>query len=150
SLIYKTLILSGLRKGELASLTVAQLQLQGDSPFTELDAPSEKNRRGSVIPLRTDLAADLREWLAAEAERLPEEARRRTRARQAGLPPATPVFDVPKGLLRIRARDLGAAGIARWVEVNDGMGEAGHVPAGPDRIIGSAGIDTDHPHHRLP
>src|SRR5262249_12532403 len=62
ALIYKTLVLTGLRKGELASLTVAQLHLNGAIPSLALDAADEKNREGNDIPLREDLVADLREW----------------------------------------------------------------------------------------
>ncbi len=64
ALIYKTLVLTGLRKGELASLTVGQLDLDSPMPFVELNAADEKNRQGSTIPLRLDLAIDLREWLS--------------------------------------------------------------------------------------
>ena len=47
--------------GELASLTVAQLELDGQMPFVVLHAADEKNRPGSTIPLSTDLAAQLRD-----------------------------------------------------------------------------------------
>ncbi len=67
-LIYKTLVLIGLRKGELASLTRRQLVLDADPAFLVLDAADEKNREGSTIPLRADLAADLRAWLADKAK----------------------------------------------------------------------------------
>src|SRR5262245_43798953 len=59
ALIYKTLVLTGLRKQELASLTVAQLSLDGRDAYALLDAAAEKNREGNAIPLRSDLAADL-------------------------------------------------------------------------------------------
>ena len=59
-LIYKALVLTGLRRGELASITVGQLDLDADPAFLTLDAADEKNRQGSTIPLRADLAADLR------------------------------------------------------------------------------------------
>jgi integrase len=68
ALIYKTLVLTGLRKGELASLTVGQLDLDADPPFLVLDAADEKNRQGNSIPLRGDLAADLRAWVAEKAK----------------------------------------------------------------------------------
>ena len=61
SLTYKVLVLTGLRKGELASLTVGQLHLDGAVCFASLDAADEKNRQGSEIILRDDLANDLRE-----------------------------------------------------------------------------------------
>src|SRR5262249_56629280 len=75
ALIYKTLVLTGLRKNELASLTVAQLHLDGPVPYAALDAADEKNREGSDIPLRDDLADDLRHWLADKLGRLQDQAR---------------------------------------------------------------------------
>jgi integrase len=65
SLIYKTLVLTGLRKGELRSLTAGQLDLDGPTPCAMLDAADEKNRQGSAIVLRDDLAADLRDGWAS-------------------------------------------------------------------------------------
>ena len=59
-MIYKTLVLTGLRKSELASLTVAQLRLDGPVPHVELDAADEKNREGNGVVIRADLADDLR------------------------------------------------------------------------------------------
>ncbi len=74
ALIYKTLVLTGLRKGELESLTVAHLHLDEAIPFAVLDAADEKNREGNEIPLRDDLAADLRDWLAGKLVVLQSEA----------------------------------------------------------------------------
>jgi len=137
ALIYKTLVLTGLRKGELASLTAGQLNFDADPPFLVLDAADEKNREGSTIPLRSDLAGDLRQWLAEKARMLQEAAgetqtlrfdpgKRRTSdsggfqgqcCQQAttvrGLPADTPLFIVPAGLRRILDRDLRAAGIPK-------------------------------------
>jgi integrase len=113
ALIYKTLVLTGLRKGELASLTVGQLHLDGLTPSAVLDAADEKNREGNTIALRADLAADLREWLADKLDRIQSEARRLGRPIPAKLPPDTPLFIVPAGLLRILNRDLRMAGIAK-------------------------------------
>ena len=75
ALVYKTLVLTGLRKGELASLAAGQLDLNADPPSLVLDAADEKNREGSTIPLRSDLAADLREWLADRLQSLQDAAR---------------------------------------------------------------------------
>jgi len=130
ALIYKTLVLTGLRKGELASLTVGQLVLDADPAYLVLDAAAEKNREGSTIPLRADLAADLRDWLAAKAQAgTPSglEATRGPAGHVLKLPTAeptlstgTPVFAVPHGLIKILDRDLLAAGIARRVELSPG------------------------------
>ena len=73
-LIYKTLVLTGLRKGELSSLTVAHLHLDEAVPFATLAAADEKNREGNDIALRDDLAADLRDWLDDKLRRLQAEA----------------------------------------------------------------------------
>ena len=108
ALIYKTLVITGLRKGELASLTVGQLNLDADPPCLVLDAADEKNREGSTIPLRTDLAADLRQWLADKTKAAENDAGQILR-----LPADTPVFRVPRDLVRILDRDLKLAGIEK-------------------------------------
>ncbi len=129
--------LTGLRKGELTSLTVAQLDLDAGPPYLVLDAADEKNREGSTIPLRADLVADLREWFAYRLQTLQDAARnapavpfdpeagRRSRGRcgdskgsgptsiPVKLPADTPLFCIPAGLLRILNRDLKAAGISK-------------------------------------
>jgi integrase len=63
ALINKTLVLTGLRKNELASLSVAQLRFDGPVPHVELDAADEKSREGNGVVVRADLAGDLRHWL---------------------------------------------------------------------------------------
>ena len=67
ALVYKTLVLTGLRKLELASLTVGQLEFDGAVPYVVLEVADEKSRRGAEIPLRSDLAADLRQMAWREA-----------------------------------------------------------------------------------
>jgi hypothetical protein len=113
ALIYKTLVLTGLRKGELQSLNVVQLHLDEPVPFAALDAADEKNREGNEIPIRDDLAADLRLWLADKLRRLQDETRARGKPIPARLPPDTPVFDVPDKLCKILNRDLRLAGIPK-------------------------------------
>ncbi len=113
ALIYKTLVLTGLRKGELSSLTVAHLRLDEAVPFLSLDAADEKNREGSDLAVRDDLAADLRDWLAAKLRRLQDKALASDAPIPARLPPDTPLFDVPVKLSKILNRDLKLAGIAK-------------------------------------
>jgi integrase len=113
ALTYKTMILTRLRKGELASMTVGRIHLDADLPYLDLDAADEKNRQGSTIMLRDDLADDPRQWLAAELVRLQAEAREQGGPIPARLQMDMPLFTVPKGLLRILNRDLKAAGIAK-------------------------------------
>ena len=90
ALIYKTLVLTGLRKNELASLTVAQLRLDGPIPHVELDAADEKNREGNGVVIRADLADDLKHWLADKLAALQAEARRRGEPIPARLPGDAP------------------------------------------------------------
>jgi integrase len=114
ALVYKALVLTGLRKNELASLTVGQLDLDAERPYAILDAADEKNRQGSEIPLRPDLAADLRAWLADRlAERQADARLKLGQPVPIRLPPSEPVFDVPAGLVRILDRDLVAADIPK-------------------------------------
>jgi integrase len=119
ALIYKTLVLTGLRKGELASLTVGQIDFDSPVPYLFLEAKDEKNRQGSEIPLRRDLASELRAWLDEKLAVLQDVARRRGDPITAQLSPSTKILDVPTGLIRIFDRDLVFAGIAR-VEKRNG------------------------------
>jgi len=113
SLIYKTLTLTGLRKGELASITVGQLYFDAPQPHVDLLAKDEKSGRGAKIPLRGDLIADLRAWLGEKLAILQEEARSKGEPLPLRLPHDEPLFCVPSGLIRIFDRDLEAAGIPK-------------------------------------
>ena len=113
ALIYKTMVLTGLRQGELASLTVGHVHLDADRPYLELDAAAEKNREGSSLPLRADLIADIEGWLTDRLERLRGEARASGEPMPAQLPARAPLFDVPDKLIHIFDRDLKAAGIPK-------------------------------------
>ncbi len=85
--------MTGPRLNELRTLTCRDLSF-GDLPFIKLKHCNEKNRQGSTLAIRSDLATELREWTAG---------------RERG----DRVFDVPAGLLRIMNRDLKAAGISK-------------------------------------
>ncbi|MGH7192326.1 MAG: tyrosine-type recombinase/integrase, partial [Candidatus Saccharimonadales bacterium] len=122
ALIYKTLVLTGLRKGELASLTVGQLDLDGTFPTIVLHAADEKNRAGSTLPIRSDLAADLARWVDTLTERHTGDSGASEGRlclpmtglpRSGKLPADTPLFTVPSGLIRILDRDLTLAGIPK-------------------------------------
>ena len=93
ALIYKTAVLTGLRLNELRTLTCRDLSF-GDVPFVKLNHTNEKNRGGSTLAIRSDLAAELRAWIAGKDR-------------------GDRVFVVPDGLLRIMDRDLKAAGIPK-------------------------------------
>ncbi len=67
ALAYKTMALSGLRLGELAAVRVRDVVLDAPSPNILLAARHAKNREEAVIPLRADLAEDLRLWISGAA-----------------------------------------------------------------------------------
>ncbi len=104
SLIYKTLALTGLRKSELASITLGQVWLEETQPYLELKAKDEKSGRGAHIPLRSDLAAELRKYVSEKRCRLKS---------AAPLPASAPLFEIPRSLVGIFDRDLAAAGIEK-------------------------------------
>ncbi len=114
SLVYKTLILTGLRKSELAALRVNQLQLDGSHPHIVLNAADEKNREGNSIPLRQDLADDLRQWLddRKRSDSTPTLKFSGVAGHADESLADSAVFVVPDALVKILKRDLKAAGIA--------------------------------------
>lgn len=63
ALIYKTLVLTGLRLGELRSIRICDVILDDQNPRIVLDPRNEKNRQGSQLPLRDDLRRDLTAWI---------------------------------------------------------------------------------------
>ena len=68
ALLYQLGLDSGLRRNELGSLTPESFDLAGPEPVVIVESRHAKNRRKAVLPLRTDLAAKLREWLATKAQ----------------------------------------------------------------------------------
>ena len=100
AIVYKTLVLTGLRRGELASLTVADLCLDGSVAYADLGAGDDKSREGSEIPLRADLAEDLRKWLADKLAVLQALAHERGEPIPDRRPADTPLFLVPRQLVK--------------------------------------------------
>jgi integrase len=115
-LVYKAFVLTGLRKSELQSITVAQVDLDADPPCLLLYAGDEKNRHGSNIQLRSDLASDIRTWLTDRLHAMQAACLKAGEPIPMKLPGDLTLFNVPGGLLRIFNRDLVAAGIARIVK----------------------------------
>ena len=111
AMAYRMLVLTGLRKGELAALVVDDLHLDAAVPHVALSAGITKNAEEDVIPLRADLVAELRSWIA---ERF-----------GPGTPPPTGrLFDIPTQFIRNFDRDLKAAGIPK----RDERGPDGRCP----------------------
>ena len=110
ALIYKTMVLTGLRKKELKSITIGQCHLTDSRPFIELASIDEKNRKGSDIPIRCDLAAELAEWIK---DNKAERQTIRIDDKSNAADPDRNLFTVPAGLVRILNRDLKAADIPK-------------------------------------
>jgi len=113
ALIYKLAVTTGLRKSELASLTVGQLDLDGDFPHVRLNAADEKNREGNSIPLRRDVTDELREWVSSLRAGFGNVLAFRRDTFATALPTSTPLLNVPKAFCKILNRDLKAAGIPK-------------------------------------
>ncbi len=116
ALAYKVAVTTGLRRGELASLTIGQLDLDSNFPHVRLNAADEKNRQGNSIPLRRDVADELREWVASLSKPATDSANVLTFHRHTvavELPASTRLFKIPKAFCKILNRDLKAAGIPK-------------------------------------
>jgi integrase len=64
ALLYKLGVETGLRAGELRSLTRASFDIDGDNPTVTVEAEYSKRRREDTLPLRRALVAELRNLLA--------------------------------------------------------------------------------------
>jgi hypothetical protein len=62
--IYLLSYLTGLRKGEIASLTRANFKLDGEQPTLTVEAKHSKHRKKDTLPLHVDLVTEVRMWLA--------------------------------------------------------------------------------------
>jgi integrase len=101
-LLYKSAMLTGLRKGELAQLRVAFIDFcHAPYPLLHLPGSITKNNKEATLLLLLDFAEELRQWVQA-----------------TGKKPEDLLFDVPEKANPIFLRDLKAAGIP----VQDGKG----------------------------
>lgn len=92
-LAYWTVATTGLRRNELGSLTPESFDFRGATPLVRVEGRHAKNRRTAALPLRTDLAAELKAWLVDK-------------------PAGVPVFPVKGGATsKMLAADLAEAGI---------------------------------------
>ena len=98
ALVYKFMMLTGLRRGETASLTVSAVCLDTGNPYVCIESKHAKSGRAAILPLRADLADDLRKHIAHMAGKIS---------------PDTPLFNIGRNLLRSFNLDLAAAGIAK-------------------------------------
>jgi Phage integrase family len=108
-LIYKLAVLTGLRRGEIESLTFDHLHFTGAMAFVSMKAKDTKNREAIDIPLRADIADELRQWVDIK-NRSQVAGSLRSESRVAG---SEKLFSVPRSLIRCLDRDLAAAEIAK-------------------------------------
>jgi len=118
AMLYRLAVETGLRSSELASLTRSSFHLDGEVPTVTVQAAYSKRRRDDVLPLRSNTANDLREFLANTPPL----------AKAFHMPPAT---NVVTKLLR---PDLATARQA-WLDDADTTtpNEQGRNEATPDR-----------------
>src|SRR5690606_27977618 len=116
--IYKVLVLTGLRRGELASLTVASVVLNAATPCLILQAAHAKNYQRAELPLRSDLADDLANWIEelqtarTVAIKDAQNILSMGGTNRPALPANTPLFPaINQELIKVFDRDLSAAGI---------------------------------------
>ena len=64
AMLYRLAVETGLRAGELRSLTRSSFDLDSDPPTVTVAAAYSKRRREDTLPLRTELTHDLRQFLA--------------------------------------------------------------------------------------
>jgi len=103
ALVYKFMMLTGLRRSEAALVTVGALCLDEDAPYVHVEGKHAKSGRAATLPLRGDLAGDLRKHVAHLTE-----------GHDEGVPPDTPLFDIDwRNLLRTFNLDLAAANIPK-------------------------------------
>jgi len=113
ALIYKTFVMTGLRKKELASITVGQAVLDGPKPHLILHGKDAKNAKAARIPLTAELAADLRAWVADRLECARQAASKAGTSIPLTLSSQEKLLRVPTALVKILNRDLKLAGIPK-------------------------------------
>jgi len=121
ALAYKTAAYTGLRWGELRSITIGAACLDNMPPYLELAAKDEKARRGAQIPLQDDLASELGEYLAERIARLQGDCS----AFPGAFDEKTLFENLPQCMAKIFDADCVAAGIPKY----DGAGRVIDVHA---------------------
>ncbi len=111
ALIYRVLFTTGLRRGELAALTMGDVVFNNASPAIQLRGVHAKNGKSATLPLRADVAAELRQWIEQKTEALCRH--KGDVAGAAHVAVDEPLFRVPEQLVKVLNRDLAAAGIPK-------------------------------------
>lgn len=114
---YLIMITTGLRRGEVSSLTPESFDLNGDQPTIRVEGKWTKNKRVAVLPLRQDVAAQIRDWLdgkEAGVELLPLRKGKKTAMIRADLRAAQIAYETPQGIVDLHSlRTTFATNLAR-------------------------------------
>jgi len=102
AMLYWLAVETGLRAGELRSLTRSSFDLEGDSPTVTVAAEYSKRRRQDTLPLRPELAAELRTFLWTKTR----------------TDPVFPTMPQREHLAKMFREDLAAASIAYRDDAN--------------------------------
>lgn len=113
SLLYRLLLTSGMRKGEIMSLTVGQLALNDTPPVLRIPGSKTKNRQDATIPLHPNLVPELRKWHREMLEIARDQAMRAGHPLPKKLHDGTKVFKVANSFTSVLYRDMQVAGIER-------------------------------------
>ena len=107
AMAYRLAVETGLRQNELRSLTRPSFELDGEEPAVTVAGQATKNRHLALVPLRPEMVADLRPFLATRL-------------------PSAPVFNMPNKdrMIELLRADLGAARQA-WLEEDAANGSNG-------------------------
>ena len=124
ALAYRTAAATGLRWGELRSITLGAVRLDADTPHLILEARHEKARRGAQIPLPASLATELEEYVSELRSRLLRSPGTDTVTFPNALDTVV-LFDVPQKTNKVFDADCEAAGIPK----RDGAGRVVDVHA---------------------
>ena len=161
ALIYRVLLTTGLRRGELAAITVGDVLLDDARWVIVLKGVDAKNGKRALLPLRADVASELRAWIDEKTAVFCREG-----ADFAGGVRAVrdlPLFEVPDKLSKILDRDLRAADIpkrddrGRTVDVHamratfaSHLARAGVSPVTLKTLMRHAKIETTLKHYADP
>ncbi len=111
AMAYKLAVLTGLRWGELRSITIGACRLDDVHPHLILQARDEKARRGAQIPVPTGFVPELKDYLMERRARLVGDSG----ASVVPFPGALegePLFDVPENMSKVFKADAFAANLA--------------------------------------
>ena len=102
ALLYRFMMLTGLRRNEVASLTVSTICLDERNAYVNVEGKHAKSGRAATLPLRADLADDLRKHVA-----------RLTEDHGGSVPQDARLFGRSRDFLPAFNRDIAVAGIAK-------------------------------------